>query len=329
MKSVLITGASTGFGFNTGLELARRGWLVFAAMRDTTKGEALLEHAEGFAVKDNIVILQMDVTDSASVSQAIAQLFKRTGGTLDALFNNAGYSVLGAFEDIGDEGCRAQMETNFYGALAVTRAVLPAMRAAERGRIVVTTSNAVNTPHPMLSIYAASKWALEGWAEGLAMEVAPFGIQVVVAQPGAHRTPFAQNVQFVQPEGSAYARWLEQAGPSVADLDQWGRPPELATAPLVDAITADEVPFRILIGEDTQVFAALKGAAPYELRAMALRAITGAPAMGAFTKVGIRSSDANWPVASQILKRVAGAVSDDPVASDVLAQTFKFQKREA
>lgn len=326
MKSVLITGASTGFGFNTGIALAQRGWLVFAAMRDTAKGSALLDEAVGLGVKDNLVVLEMDVTDSASVDQAVAQLFERTEGRLDALFSNAGYSVLGAFEDIGDAGCRAQMETNFFGALTVTRAVLPAMRAAERGRIVITTSNAVNTPHPMLSLYAASKWALEGWAEGLAMEVAPFGIQVVVVQPGAHRTPFAQNVQFVQPEGSPYARWLEQAGPSVADLDHWGRRPELATAPLVEAITSEDVPFRVHIGEDTQLFAALKGAAPYEFRAIALRAITGAPGKGAFTSLGLRSSEADWPVTSQILKRVASAVHDDPSASEVLAQTFKFQK---
>ena len=324
MKSVLITGASTGFGADAAVALAEAGWQVFASMRDLAKADAVLMRAASSEVAERIMPITLDVTDAASVEAGVAQVLAETGGTLDALLNNAGYSILGAFEDIGDAGCRAQMETNFFGALAVTRAVLPAMRQAQRGRIVIITSNAVNTPHPMLSMYAASKWALEGWAEGLAMEVAPFGIGVSVIQPGAHRTAFASNVQFVAPHGSAYARWLEQAAPSIAELDKWSRDPALALGPIVDAVTNEKAPFRIAIGEDTQLFSALKGMCPYELRAFALRAIVGAPAAGAFTDRAGQQGETDWPIAQQVLARIANAAAQDPAAAAVAADTFRL-----
>lgn len=323
-KTLLVTGASTGFGADVALAMAAKGWQVFASMRDLAKATALIERAVERDCADHIVPVRIDVTDAASVSSGVASVLQQTGGTLDALLNNAGYSVIAPFEDMTDADVRAQMETNFFGTLAVTRAVLPAMRAAQRGRILTVTSNAVNTPHPMLSLYAASKWALEGWAEGLAMEVAPYGIEVGVAQPGAHRTPFATNVQFAMPESSAYASWLEAAGPSLGELDAWGRDPALAVAVIADLLDAAKLPFRTHIGEDTQIFAALKGAAPFEVRAMALRAITGAPAADAFTDGGLPDSASEWPVASHIAKRVAGRLADDTELARVLAQTFRF-----
>lgn len=321
-RTLLVTGASTGFGAEVSLAVARLGWRVFATMRDPAKAALLVERARAEGCADNLVPLRLDVTDSASISAGIATVLEQTGGTLDALLNNAGYSVIAPFEEMSDADVRAQMETNFFGTLAVTRAVLPVMRKARRGRIVTVTSNAVNTPHPMLSLYAASKWALEGWAEGLAMEVAPFGIEVAVVQPGAHRTPFATNVQFAMPQGSAYGPWMEAAGPSLAELDAWGRDPALAVGPIVDLLTAAKAPFRTAVGEDTQVFAALKGAAPYELRAMVLRALTGAPAPGAFTPGGPANSAADWPIASRILARVVTRTGEDSGAADVLARTF-------
>jgi NAD(P)-dependent dehydrogenase (short-subunit alcohol dehydrogenase family) len=282
-KSVLITGASSGFGSDVAVSLARDGWHVFAAMRSLAKGKALEDRLQGEPVSGRIEPIELDVTDLASVERGVEHVANISGGSLDALLNNAGYSIFGAFEDLSDADCRQQMETNFYGALNVTRAVLPLMRVAGKGRIAIVTSNAVNSPHPMLTMYAASKWALEGWAEGLAMEVAPFGVEVVVVQPGAHRTPFAQNVVPVVPETSAYGRWMESIGPAVANLDRWGRDPARATATLVDAVRRPDMRFRTALGEDSAIFAALKGALPYEARALLLRAIINAPAPGAFS----------------------------------------------
>lgn len=322
--TLLLTGGSTGFGAGVALEMAARGWTVFASMRDLAKAGRLMEYAASLESGGAIVPVRIDVTDGASIERGLAEVLERTEGRLDALLNNAGYSVIAPFEEMTEADVRAQMETNFFGALAITRAVLPTMRDAGRGRILTVTSNAVNTPHPMLSLYAASKWALEGWAEGLAMEVAPFGIEVGVIQPGAHRTPFAGNVQFAMPEGSAYERWLEAAGPSLAELDAWGRDPALGIAAIADCLCMERMPFRTLVGEDTQVFAALKGSGPFELRAMVLRAITGAPGPGALAGSDGQGPTGDWPVASRVLQRVAQSVAQDRQAPGVLAAMFGF-----
>ncbi|SFR88459.1 SDR family oxidoreductase [Sphingomonas jatrophae] len=320
MKSVLITGASGGFGSDVALELARSGWHVFAGIRDIGKAAHLVERLVDHAPPGAIIPVVLDVTQQDSIDEAVASVLDATDGVLDALLNNAGYSVLGAFEDLDDTDCRAQMETNFFGTLAVTRAVLPAMRVAQRGRIVIVSSNAVNAPHPLLTMYAASKWALEGWAEGLAMELSPFGVEVVVVQPGAHRTPFANHVQFVQPTGSAYKKWLDAVLPSVADLDEWGRDPALATKPIVEAICNKGVRFRCAVGEDVQTFSALKSMAPYETRAFVVRSIINAPAPNAFTdKENLNTTERH--VLEEIVARVA-AYAADSRAGDIIAKTF-------
>jgi NAD(P)-dependent dehydrogenase (short-subunit alcohol dehydrogenase family) len=319
MQSILITGASSGFGRAVALELAREGWLVFASMRDLAKAGALLEQAGD--ARERIVPIALDVTDPAGVRAAVDSLLERTGGVLDAVLSNAGYSILGAFEDYADELCRQQMETNFFGALNVIRAVLPAMRAAGKGRIVIVSSNAVNAPHPLLTMYAASKWALEGWAEGLAMELAPFGIEVRVVQPGAHRTEFAGNVRFVLPENSAYAAWIEQAMPGIENLDRWGRDPGKAVPPIIAAVCAENAPFRQQIGEDAQVFAALKANVPFEARAFALRAIVGLPGASELARSPTPREE-TYPVLSEILKRGMNFVQDNNELSAVVAGVF-------
>lgn len=281
MKSVLITGASTGFGRDTALAMARRGWLAFAGMRDPAKAGPLLDEARRIGAEDRVRIVRLDVTDPESIADALRTVLGQSGGGLDALLNNAGYTTVGCFEDLSDADCRKLIDTNFFGALAVTRAVLPVMRRAGRGRIVLITSNAVNTPHPLFSLYAASKWALEGWAEGLALELAPFGIDVTVLQPGAHRTPFAANVVPVLPERSAYARFMAAAAPGLQRLDRWGRSPEKATASIVRALTVSRPAFRRQVGPDTYLFALLKGLLPYRVRAWLVRKIVGFPGRGA------------------------------------------------
>ncbi len=326
MKSVLITGASSGFGRGLALELARQGWRVFASMRDLAKAGTLIEAAREPDVTGRLVAVELDVTRSASVAAAVQQVLEQSGGTLDVLVNNAGYSILGAFEDCSEDACRQQMETNFFGALTVTRAVLPAMRQAQRGRIVTVTSNAVNSPHPFLTMYAASKWALEGWAEGLAMELAPFGIDVAVVQPGAHRTDFAGNVDFIPAEDSAYGRLLDAVMPGIANLDRWGRAPEHGVAEIAASVSAPRAPFRLQIGEDAKVFAALKGLAPYETRALALRALIGMPGPGAFV-------DGSTPAAAsatlaEVLQVLLAAARSDPALAETVAQAFALPPQE-
>ena len=322
MKSVLVTGASSGFGLGVSIELARRGWRVFAAMRNLEKRAALDAKAAEAGVSDRIELVELDVTVPASVERGVAETLAKAGGALDAVLNNAGYSILGAFEDLSDEACRQQMDTNFFGVLAVTRAVLPSMRAAGRGRIVIVTSNAVNSPHPLLTMYAASKWALEGWAEGLAMEIEPFGLEVALLQPGAHRTEFASNVEFLAAENGPYAAWIAEAMPGIAKLDEWGRSPALAIGPIADAVTSERVAFRQQVGEDSKVFAALKGAAPFETRALLLRAICGLPGPGAYCATGAETPDLAYPVLTDVLGVALDRAGKDPALAAMLARSF-------
>lgn len=318
-RSILITGASSGFGKNVALALAQDGWRVFASMRDLAKGEQLRDEASAARVEDRISLLRLDVTEPAFIQTAVNEVLSATDGQLDALLSNAGYCVMGPFEELSDEHCRRQMETNFFGTLAVARSVIPTMREARRGRIVLVSSNAVNTPHPLMSMYAASKWALEGWAEAVNLELAPYGVDVRVVQPGAHRTPFAQNVvPALRPE-SPYRDWLEAVMPGLGDLDVWGRDPETATAAIVQAISENTAPFLTRIGEDSVAFSALKGSAPYEARAWAVRALVGVPAARAFA--GESAPAEHRPILAEALRRAARAVERDPAQpAEVVAQ---------
>ena len=139
-RSVLITGCSSGFGMVTAAELARRGWRVFATMRNLEKRARLDEAVAG--VPDRVEVLRLDVNDQDSVDETIGHVLAETDGALGAAVHNAGVSGGGAFEDLSDEAVRAVMETNFFGVLRVTKAVLPAMRARRSGRVLIVSSAA-------------------------------------------------------------------------------------------------------------------------------------------------------------------------------------------
>ena len=183
---VLITGASSGIGHATARRFAARGWRVWASMRHPEKGEALrLEARErGW----NLYTPALDVTDDGSVSRAVAELLAATGDRIDLLVNNAGYYALGACEDTTPGELRAQLETNLIGVHRVTRAVLPAMRGRRAGRVMVIGSLSGLVALPVLGAYQASKWAVEAWAETLRYELRPFGVEVVLLEPGPFQT---------------------------------------------------------------------------------------------------------------------------------------------
>jgi NAD(P)-dependent dehydrogenase (short-subunit alcohol dehydrogenase family) len=277
MKSILITGASSGFGELTSLELARLGWRVFAAMRDPAKAASLQEAARAASVIERVHVVRLDVTDAASIGAAVSQVFAVTGGTLDVLLNNAGFTTVGFFEDMSDAECRSVMETNFFGAVAVTRAVAPSMRKAGRGRIAFVSSNAVNTPHPTMTMYAASKWAIEGFAEALAMELAPFGVEVVVMQPGNHRTPFGGHVHFLKPAESAYAGVWNALMPGLNELATSGADAASAIPAFVQSLAEPRPPFLRQIGADVELFSSLKRESSFEARAAVVRHFVGFP----------------------------------------------------
>jgi NAD(P)-dependent dehydrogenase (short-subunit alcohol dehydrogenase family) len=186
-RSVLITGASSGFGLLTSITLAKRGWRVLATMRDLNRREKLEAAARDAGVLERIECLALDVTDAGQIA-AIADLVAQSGEPLHALINNAGFAVPGFADEVTEAELRDQFDTNFFGTVAVTRALLPQMRRQGFGHVVMVTSISGRVGYPGVSSYAASKFALEGWTETLRYEMAALGIQVVLVEPGSFET---------------------------------------------------------------------------------------------------------------------------------------------
>jgi len=187
-KVALITGASSGIGLLATLTLARNGYTVIATMRDLARATNLREKAEAEGLSDRIDLHPLDVTDSAQVAETAAYV-KATHGRLDVLVNNAGYALAGFSEETTLAELRHQFETNFFGAVQTTTAMLPIMRAQTGGaKIVMISSISGLTAFPLLGSYNASKFALEGWSEALSMELRSLGIHVSLVEPGAFDT---------------------------------------------------------------------------------------------------------------------------------------------
>ncbi len=189
MANVLITGCSSGFGLETALVFARHGDRVFATMRDVSRGAELTEAAR--REKLPLEVLQLDVCDQPSVAAAIGRA--EAAGPLDVLVNNAGIELRSSIEDASDDDVRRQFDTNVFGVLRTIRAVLPGMRVRRRGTIVNVSSIAGIVARPYGGLYAASKHALEAISEALHLEVQPFGVRVVLIEPGQYGTQLLDN----------------------------------------------------------------------------------------------------------------------------------------
>ena len=189
-KAVLITGASSGIGEVTAIHLARRGYNVLATSRELTRLDRLIALARADSL--TISAYQLDINNPASVGETIPQIIAHAG-ELDALINNAGYILWGCLEDLSLDELKAQFETNLFAVLRMSQAVLPHMRERRMGTIVNVGSIAGQIGSPAGGAYAASKFALQGLSKVLRMEVAQFGIRVVLIEPGLFRTNLARN----------------------------------------------------------------------------------------------------------------------------------------
>ena len=173
-QTIFITGASTGLGRAAAKLFAAKGWKVIATMRDPSKSD--------LGTTPNVTLLPLDVVNPAQIKETAAKALAL--GPVDVVFNNAGYGLAGAFEGATDEQLQTQLNTNLLGVMRVTQAFLPALRAQKSGTILTTTSIGGLVTFPFNSVYHATKWALEGWSESLAYELAPFGIRVKTLAPG-------------------------------------------------------------------------------------------------------------------------------------------------
>lgn len=203
-KVIVITGASSGMGKVTAIRLAQEGHTVYGLARRIEKMKEL-EEAGGHA-------LELDITDYAVIKKHVAHIIEKES-RIDVLWNNAGYDVMGAVEDVSLEDAKAQMDVNLFGLAEMTKAVLPHMRNEKSGLIVNTSSVGGKIFTPLNAWYHASKHALEGWSDCLRMEVKPFGINVVILQPGAIRTELSDHT--IEPllkrsENSAYKSLVDK-----------------------------------------------------------------------------------------------------------------------
>jgi NAD(P)-dependent dehydrogenase (short-subunit alcohol dehydrogenase family) len=266
MPNVLITGTSTGIGRVTVEALAAKGWRVFATMRNLEKKGPLERALDEAGVAQQVTFEPLDVTDPASIERAAAAVLAATGGTLDAVVHNAGVAIAGAHEDLPDAEIRRVMETNFFGVLALTRALLPAFRAQGRGRIVLVSSQSAFAGQPANSIYCASKWALEGWAESVAYELDRFGIDVVLIEPGPYRTEIWTSTDRVLPTGGAYTPWLRRVFQGADQhADRNARDPKEVADVIVAALEADRPRFRYPVGFFARLDHFLRGKLPTRL----------------------------------------------------------------
>ncbi|MCA9402085.1 MAG: SDR family oxidoreductase, partial [Candidatus Omnitrophica bacterium] len=184
-KIVMVTGCSSGFGIKISARLASKGYQVISTLRNLYRQDELLN-----AVKERggeVTVMPLDVNALYTIDDCISQI-RHKFGRIDVLVNNAGYGIGGFFEDLTDEEIRRQMDTNFFGVQNVTRRVLPLMREQKEGKIINISSVSGFSSQPAFSAYSASKWALEAFSESLHYEVEPFGIKVLLIEPGTYKT---------------------------------------------------------------------------------------------------------------------------------------------
>jgi NAD(P)-dependent dehydrogenase (short-subunit alcohol dehydrogenase family) len=264
--SVLITGASSGIGLETAVHLAERGFRVFASMRDLGRRDAL--EAEAARRGASVEVVALDVTEKDGVRAAVETVVQRAGA-LDALVNNAGVQVRGYFEDLSAAEIARVFETNLFGAMSVTRAVLPHFRAAGRGRIVNVSSIGGRLGAPALSAYCASKFALEGWSEALSLEMKLVGVDVSLVAPaivkteiwGANRRVAARAAQPDSPYHGVFTRSEGLADRLVANAPTTAH--DVARV-VHRALTARRPRLRYVVGRRARALLALRAYLPGE-----------------------------------------------------------------
>jgi NAD(P)-dependent dehydrogenase (short-subunit alcohol dehydrogenase family) len=260
-KVAVVTGSSSGIGFETSLLLARNGFYTYATVRNPNKSKK--ERIVNVASRERLPlqVIPLDVVDNKSVKEAIGRITTEQG-RIDVLVNNAGYLLLGPLEELSIEEFKEQFETNFFGAIRVTQAVLPTMRRHKEGVIINISSIAGRIGFPLSSAYVSSKFALEGLSESMAYEVEQFGIKVILVEPGVIKTNFANNLKIGKKvattsnrsiENSYYSPYSEVIQKRIAGFKprfESGSPPIEVAKIVLKALTSKNLHFRHLVGDD-------------------------------------------------------------------------------
>src|SRR5919197_211243 len=253
----VVTGASTGIGFETSLALARNGFHTYATMRKLEEGKS--NQIMNIAKNENLPLqaIQLDVDNDKSVLDAINKIVSENG-RIDIVVNNAGYALVGALEQTSMEEIKAQFETNFFGAVRVIQAVIPIMRKQRSGKIVNITSMGGRIAIPLDSIYHATKFALEGLSESIQYELEPFGIKIILIEPGAVGSNFWKNWKMAaktsdhkdKNNDSPYKQIKNNMLESFKQIEQNAIHPSEVAKVILQAAKADNPDFRYVVGKD-------------------------------------------------------------------------------
>ncbi len=248
MKTIFITGASSGFGKESAKLFQSKGWNVIATMRSPSKEKELTQ-------LENILVTELDVQNENSITTAVQKGIEKFG-KIDALLNNAGFAVMGVFETATEEQFQNQFDVNVFGIMRTTKAVLPFMRTNGKGVIVNISSVAGRVGLPFASIYESSKFAVEGFSEALNFELSNFGIKVKIIEPGSSQTNFGNARKSTANEIADYnpflAKFFENYPKKTAPY-KTASPIEVAET-IFNAVTDKSNKLRYVIGEDCQFF---------------------------------------------------------------------------
>ena len=257
-KVVIVTGSSSGIGLESTLLLARNGCITYATMRSPEKDTSIKTavQKEGLPIR----VVQLDVTDDNSVKNAVDHIISEAG-RIDVLVNNAGYSLEGALEDLSMVEIKSQYETNLFGLIRVIQAVLPTMRKQRSGRILNISSGTGIFGFPGISAYVSTKFAVEGLSESIAYELEPFGIKVILIEPGFIRTNFTNAMAVAkkaQDPTSPYSELMQKMMASASELAKNASTAELVANIILDAASNPNPRLRYLAGKDVESWAAGK-----------------------------------------------------------------------
>jgi len=252
-KIALVTGSSSGIGLDTSLALARDGFYTFATMRDMSKGEKIKEIVE----KENlpIEIIELDVDKEDSVKNAINCIMEKKQ-RIDVLVNNAGWGLWGSVEDVSVDEFKTQFETNFFSVIRMIQEVAPIMRKQNHGNIVNVSSVAGRIGFPISPAYISSKFALEGLSESLRFELIPFGINVIIIEPGVIKTNFFEPMKLAKnaETTTTYRDITAKVLSGVKMMAQMGTDPKEVANTIIQAIKEEKPLPRYIVGNDASMF---------------------------------------------------------------------------
>ena len=252
-KIAVVTGSSSGIGFETSLALAREGYFTYATMRDLSKAEEIKKISEDEALP--LKVIELDVDNEQSAEKAIKSIIDEKG-RIDVLVNNAGWGLWGTAEDVSLDEFREQFETNFFSVVRIIQKVAPVMRKQGSGNIVNISSVAGRIGFPVSTAYISSKFALEGLSESIRFELGQFGVNVIIIEPGVIKTKFFDSMRTAKKadEGETYRDITRKVITGVKMMAEMGTPPKEVANVIINAIKQEKPLPRYIVGNDAMMF---------------------------------------------------------------------------